>query len=163
MVTKGFISEPVEFPRFCVSLDLAIPCSCIELSEPPPKLSEFGSRETGDSLLEGFEFTHKKKRYHHLLFSRGNASPLSSRPRVPRGDHLSIANRLADGEITVPNFVPCCAQNCALTVYSCRSPDVGRYHQPKCRKSLCPTGFVDSGYYGIIPIILGVLELEHTS
>lgn len=83
MVTKGFIGKPVEFLRFYVLLDLAIPSSCIERSEPPPKLSEFLSRETGDSLLEGFEFTHKKKRYHHLLSSRGNASPLSSRPRVP--------------------------------------------------------------------------------
>jgi hypothetical protein len=60
MVAKGFIGERVEFPRFCVSLDLAIPCGCIKLSEPPPKLCEFLSRETGDSLLEGFEFTHRR-------------------------------------------------------------------------------------------------------
>ena len=41
MVTNGFIGERVEFPRFYVSLDLAVPCSCIKVSEPPPKLSEF--------------------------------------------------------------------------------------------------------------------------
>lgn len=74
MVAKGFIGEGIQLARFHVSLDLAIPCSCIELSEPPPKLFEFLSRETGDFLLEGFEFTHKKKRY-HLLFSRANISP----------------------------------------------------------------------------------------
>src|ERR1700687_2747175 len=48
----------VDFPGFCVSLDLAIPCRCIKLSEPLPKLCEFLSRESEDSLLEGFDFTH---------------------------------------------------------------------------------------------------------
>lgn len=62
MVAKGFIGERVEFPGFCVSLDLAVPRSCIELSEPPPKLCEFLSRETRDSLLKGFESPHEKKR-----------------------------------------------------------------------------------------------------
>ena len=38
MIAKGFIGERVELPGFYVSLDLAIPCSCIELSEPPTKL-----------------------------------------------------------------------------------------------------------------------------
>ena len=70
MVAKGFIGERVEFPRLYVSLELAIPCRRIKLSEPPPKLCKFLSRETGDSLLEGFEFTHKRKQY-HLLRSRG--------------------------------------------------------------------------------------------
>lgn len=60
MVAKGFIGERVEFPRFYVSLGLAIPCSCIKLGEPSPKLFEFLSRETGDFLLEGFEFTHRR-------------------------------------------------------------------------------------------------------
>jgi hypothetical protein len=59
MVAKGFIGERVEFPRLYVSLDLVILCSCIKLSEPPPKLCKFLSRESGDSLLEGFEFTHR--------------------------------------------------------------------------------------------------------
>ena len=31
--------------------DLAIPCNCVKLSEPPPKLCEFLSRKTGDFLL----------------------------------------------------------------------------------------------------------------
>jgi hypothetical protein len=60
MVAKGFIGERVEFPSFCVSLDLAIPCSCIKLGEPPPKLCEFLSRESGDFLLEGFKFAHRR-------------------------------------------------------------------------------------------------------
>ena len=60
MVAKGFIGERVEFPRFYVSLDLAIPCSRIKLGEPSPKLCKFLSRETGDFLLEGFEFTHRR-------------------------------------------------------------------------------------------------------
>lgn len=60
MVAKGFIGERVEFPRFYVSLGLAIPCSCIKLGEPSPKLFEFLSRETGDFLLDGFEFTHRR-------------------------------------------------------------------------------------------------------
>ncbi len=38
MIANGFIGERIEFPRFYVSLDLTIPCSCIELSEPPSKL-----------------------------------------------------------------------------------------------------------------------------
>jgi hypothetical protein len=59
MVAKGFVGKGVEFPRLNVSLDLAIPCRRIVLSEPPPKLCKFLSRETGDSLLEGFEFTHR--------------------------------------------------------------------------------------------------------
>jgi len=41
VVAKGIIGEGVEFPGFCVSLDLAIPCSRIELSEPIPKRREF--------------------------------------------------------------------------------------------------------------------------
>jgi hypothetical protein len=60
MGAKGFIGKRVEFPRFCVSLDLPIPCSCIKFSEPLPKLCEFLSRETGDFLLDGFEFTHRR-------------------------------------------------------------------------------------------------------
>jgi hypothetical protein len=59
MGAKGFIGKRVEFPRFYVSLNLAIPCSCIKLREPLPELCEFLSRETGNSLLEGFEFTHR--------------------------------------------------------------------------------------------------------
>ena len=58
MGAKGFIGKRVEFPRFCVSLDLSIPCSCIKFSEPLPKLCEFVSREAGDFLLDGFELTH---------------------------------------------------------------------------------------------------------
>ncbi len=58
MGAKGFIGKRVEFPRFYVSLDLPIPCSCIKFSEPSPKLCEFLSRETGDFLLDGFELTH---------------------------------------------------------------------------------------------------------
>ena len=58
MGAKGFIGQRVEFPRFCVSLDLAIPCCCVKLSEPVPKLCEFLRRETGDFLLDGFELTH---------------------------------------------------------------------------------------------------------
>ena len=38
MVAKGFIGKRVEFPRFCVPLDLAIPSSRIKFSEPLPKL-----------------------------------------------------------------------------------------------------------------------------
>ncbi len=38
MIANGFIGERVEFSRFYVSLDLAIPYSRIELSEPPSKL-----------------------------------------------------------------------------------------------------------------------------
>jgi hypothetical protein len=73
MGAKGFIGKRVEFPRFYVSLDLAIPYSCVKLSEPLPKFCEFLSRETGDSLLKGFEFTHGRKRY-HLIISRANGS-----------------------------------------------------------------------------------------
>ena len=58
MGAKGFIGERVELTRCYVSLDLAIPCGGIKLGEPLPKLCKFLSRETGDSLLEGFEFTH---------------------------------------------------------------------------------------------------------
>jgi len=58
MGANGFISKRVEFPRFHVSLDLAIPCSCVKFSEPLPKLCEFLSREAGDSLLQGFELPH---------------------------------------------------------------------------------------------------------
>ena len=57
MGAKGFIGKRIEFPRFCVSLDLPIPCSCIKFSKPLPKLCEFLSRETGDFLLDGFELT----------------------------------------------------------------------------------------------------------
>jgi hypothetical protein len=60
MVAKSFIGEGIQLARLHVSLDLAIPCSSIKLGEPPPKLCEFLSRETGDSLLEGFEFTHTR-------------------------------------------------------------------------------------------------------
>jgi hypothetical protein len=77
MGAKGFISQRVEFPRFYVMFDLAIPCSCIKLSEPPPKLCEFLSRKTGDSFLKGFEFTHERKRY-HLVLSRTNGSRLGN-------------------------------------------------------------------------------------
>ena len=58
MLAEGFIGQRVELPRFCISLDLAIPCSAVKLGEPLPKLCEFLSRESGDSLLEGFDFTH---------------------------------------------------------------------------------------------------------
>ncbi len=58
MVAKGFIGKRVEFPRGYVSLDLTIPCGRIKPGEPLPKLCKFLSRETGDSLLERFEFTH---------------------------------------------------------------------------------------------------------
>ena len=60
MVAKGFIGDGIQLARLHVSLDLAIPCSCIKLGEPPPKLCKFLSRETADSLLEGFEFTHTR-------------------------------------------------------------------------------------------------------
>jgi len=58
VLAKGLIGKRVEFVRFYVSLDLAIPRGCIKLSKPLPKLCEFLSRENGDSLLDGFEFTH---------------------------------------------------------------------------------------------------------
>jgi hypothetical protein len=61
MIAKGFIGERVELARFYVSRDLAIPCGSIELGKPPPKLCEFLSRESGDPLLQGFEFTHGRK------------------------------------------------------------------------------------------------------
>jgi hypothetical protein len=75
-----------------------------------------------------------------LLLSRGNASPVSSRPRVPRCEQAAQVPDAANAEgirgdqwrsffdrkivsqpakITVPNFVPCCAQNCALSAYRC--------------------------------------------
>jgi hypothetical protein len=60
MVAKGFIGKRVEFPSFCVPLDLAIPSSRIKFGEPLPELRKFLRRETGDFLLEGFEFTHGK-------------------------------------------------------------------------------------------------------
>jgi hypothetical protein len=60
VLAKGLIRKLVKFPRFYVTLDLAIPCGCIKLSEPLPKLCEFLSRETGDSLLDGFEVTHRR-------------------------------------------------------------------------------------------------------
>jgi hypothetical protein len=60
MLAEGFIGQRVELPRFYISLDLAIPGSCIKLSEPVPKLCEFLRRETGDFLLDGFEFTHRR-------------------------------------------------------------------------------------------------------
>ena len=58
MIAKSFIGECVELPRLYVSLDLAIPFASVKLSEPLPKLREFLSRESRDSLLEGFEFPH---------------------------------------------------------------------------------------------------------
>jgi hypothetical protein len=61
MIAKGFIGECVEFARLCVSLDLAIPCGRIKLSEPPAKLGEFFARKSRDPLLERFEFAHKMK------------------------------------------------------------------------------------------------------
>jgi hypothetical protein len=60
VLAKGLIGKRVEFPRFYVSLDLAIPCGCIKLSEPLPKLREFFRRETRDSLFDGFQFTHRR-------------------------------------------------------------------------------------------------------
>jgi hypothetical protein len=69
VIAKSFIGQRIEFPSFCVSLDLAIPCSCIKLSEPLPKLCEFLSRESGDSLLEGFHFAHTETNL--LRSSRG--------------------------------------------------------------------------------------------
>ena len=60
MGAKGFIGVRAEFPRFCVSLNLAIPRSRIVFREPLPKLCEFLRRETGYSLLEGFELTHRR-------------------------------------------------------------------------------------------------------
>ena len=74
MVAKGFIGERVEFARFCVPLDLAIPCGGIKLGKPPPKLCEFLGRESGDPLLQGFEFTHGTEdttlSFRGLMFSR---------------------------------------------------------------------------------------------
>lgn len=69
MGAKGFIGQRVEFPRFYVMFDLAIPCNCVKLSEPPPKLCEFLSRKTGDFLLYGFEFTHGRN--NTTLYFRG--------------------------------------------------------------------------------------------
>jgi hypothetical protein len=60
VIAKGFIGKGVELPGFYASLDLAIPCSCIKLSEPVSKLREFLRRETGDFLLDGFEFAHRR-------------------------------------------------------------------------------------------------------
>ena len=57
-----------------------------------------------------------------------------------RSIYLEIVSRTA--KITVSNFVPCCAQNCALTAYYCGSPDGGQLHRPMCWKSLCHNGFV---------------------
>lgn len=71
MVAKGCVREFIEFSGFYVSLDLTIPCGRIKLGKPATKLSEFVSREGGDSLLESFEFAHRKQRY-HLRFSRAN-------------------------------------------------------------------------------------------
>jgi len=58
MIAKGSICQRVEFPCFCVSLDLAIPRSRIKLGKPPPELCEFLGRETGHSLLDGLELAH---------------------------------------------------------------------------------------------------------
>src|SRR5271168_2952927 len=60
MVAKSFIGKRVEFPRFCISLDLTIPFCGIKLGEPLSKLCQLISREIGDSFFDGFEFTHRK-------------------------------------------------------------------------------------------------------
>ena len=39
--------------------------------------------------------------------------------KVLDGGDFGSLDRLADAEITVPNFVPYCAQNCALSAYRC--------------------------------------------
>lgn len=41
MAAKSFFGERVEFPRFYVPLNLAIPYARVELGEPLPKLREF--------------------------------------------------------------------------------------------------------------------------
>ncbi len=79
MVAKGFVGERVEFARFHVSRDLAIPCGGIKLGEPPPKLCEFLSRESGDSFLQGFEFTHGRKA---TTFSFRELTPFRSSPAL---------------------------------------------------------------------------------
>jgi len=58
MVAKGFIGERVEFARFYVSLDLAIPCGGIKLGEPPPKLCELLGRKSRDPPFQRLELAH---------------------------------------------------------------------------------------------------------
>jgi hypothetical protein len=101
LVAKGFRGKRVEFPGFYVSLDLAIPCSSIKLGEPSPKLCKFLSRETGEVLLEGFEFTHRRN-YYHCSF-RGVSSPREQLRRVPftnafqRRTPLEVYNHVSSG------------------------------------------------------------------
>jgi hypothetical protein len=55
MVAKGFIGERVEFPRFYVSLDLAVPCSCIKLSATTAekkRMPETSTDLSGDAVVE---------------------------------------------------------------------------------------------------------------
>ena len=58
MIAKGGISQSVQFPCFCISLDLTIPSRRIKVGEPPPELREFLSRQTRHFLLDGLKLTH---------------------------------------------------------------------------------------------------------
>jgi hypothetical protein len=47
-------------PALYVSLDLAIPYGGIKLGKPLPKICQFFGGESGDSLLQSFEFTREE-------------------------------------------------------------------------------------------------------
>jgi hypothetical protein len=83
MLTEGFIGQRVELSRFYISLDLAIPSSSIKLREPLAKLCEFLRRETGDFLLDGFEFTHRENDT-TLYFS--GLTALARQPPIEKAD-----------------------------------------------------------------------------
>jgi hypothetical protein len=79
MVAESFISERVQLARLCVSLNLTIPCSRIERSEPLAKVCKFLSRETRNFLLECFEFTHTTQNITSTF--RSLTSPRAGRER----------------------------------------------------------------------------------